>query len=190
MGSPFCLSLFVLRLVVFRLLVLISRNCDRQEFSLIQAEAAVNLLRLELYKEMADHRLTATLRPQSHCQGHHHRERRERRRRPYHRRQRSWLGSDSRPSEDSDDDWWPPRFSYASSASVWSEATTICLGKSRAETPVDPWRWVPFDHQQAMDWGQCLEPSVQPEPRILSNEPVEGVASGMSTNEATPKQEK
>jgi hypothetical protein len=104
MGSPFFLRLFVLRLVVFRLLVLISRNCDRQEFSLIQAEASVNLLRLELCEERADHRLTATLRPQCHCQGHHHRERQERRRRPYHRRQRSWSGSDLRPSEDSDDD--------------------------------------------------------------------------------------
>ena len=70
------------------------------------------------------------------------------------------MGSDSRPSEDSDDDRRPPRFSYSSSASVRSEATTICLSESRAETPVNPWRWVPFDDQQAMDWGQCLEPSV------------------------------
>ena len=44
---------------------------------------------------------------------------------------------------------------------------------------------VPFDDQQAMDWGQCLEPSVQPELRVLSNDSVKGVASGMSTNEAT-----
>ena len=80
------------------------------------------------------------------------------------------MGSDSRPSEDSDDDRRPPRFSYASSASVQSEAT--------------------FDDQQAMDWGQCLEPSVQPELRVISNDSVKGVASEMSTNEATPKQEK
>jgi hypothetical protein len=73
------------------------RNRVRQEFSLIQAEAAVNLLRLELCEERANHRLTATLRSQRQ---HQHRERRERRRRPYQRRRRSRSGSDSRPSDD------------------------------------------------------------------------------------------
>jgi len=157
---------------------------------LIQAEAAVNLLRLELCEERADHRLTATLRPQRQHQDRRHQERRERRRRPYHRRRRSWSGSDSRPSDDSDDDRRPRRFSNASTISVRSEATTISLVESRAETPREPWRWVPFDNQQALDRGQCLEESVQPALGILSNEPLEGMASGPGNNEATPKPER
>jgi hypothetical protein len=163
------------------------RNRVRQEFSLIQAEAAVNLLRLELCEERADHRLTATLR---HQRQHHHRERRERRRRPYQRRRRSRSGSDSRPSDDSDDDRRPRRFSNASTISVRSEATTVSLVEFRAKNPRDPWRWVPFDNQQALDRGQCLEPSVRPEPQTLSNEPLEDMVSGPCGNEATPKPER
>ena len=166
------------------------RNRVRQEFSLIQAEAAVNLLRLELCEERADHRLTATLRPQRPQRDHRQRERRDRRQRPYRRRQRSWSGSDSRPSDDSDNDRRPRRFSNASTISVRSEATTVSLVEFRAENPRDPWRWVPFDNQQALDRGQCLEPSVQPEPRILSNEPLEDMVSGPCGNEATPKPER
>jgi hypothetical protein len=159
-----------------------------QEFSLVQAEAAVNLLRLELCEERADHRLTATLRPPARP-GRRHRERRERRRRPYQRRRRSWSGSDSRPSDDSDDDRRPPRLPSASSASVRSEATTVSIGDSRAETPESPWRWIPFDDQQAIDRGRCLEPSVRREAAVLSNAPVRGVTAGPPTNEATPKKE-
>jgi hypothetical protein len=146
----------------------------------------VNLLRLELCEERADHRLTATLRPQHHGQDHRRRERRERRRRPYQRRRRSWSGSDSRPSDDSDDDRWPRGASSASVISVRSQATTISLTESRAESPVDPWRWAPFEHQQAMDRGRCLETSVRP--RVLSNIPLEEAASEPSNKRGHPQE--
>ncbi len=45
------------------------RNRVRQEFSLIQAEAAINLLRLELCEERAENRLTATLAPNASITG-------------------------------------------------------------------------------------------------------------------------
>jgi hypothetical protein len=160
-----------------------------QEFGLVQAEAAVNLLRLELCEERADHRLTATLRPQARP-GQRHRERRERRRRPYQRRRRSWSGSDSRPSDDSDDDRRrPPRLPSASSASIRSDATTLSIGESRPETPESPWHWIPFNSQQAIDRGRCLEPSVRRETAVLSNVPIRGLTAGPPTNEATPKKE-
>ena len=162
------------------------RQRVRQEFNLVQAEASVNLLRLELCEERADHRLTATLRPQHHDRDQRRQERRGRRRRPYQRRRRSWSGSDSRPSDDSDDDRWPRGASSASVISVRSQATTISLTESRAESPVDPWRWAPFEHQQAMDRGRCLETSVRP--RVLSNIPLEEAASEPSNKRGHPQE--